>query len=543
MKPSKHDPIQIVHELGWDLPLSIYEHIKRHIDPLQDLLPDCGQCLPDDQTIYHRDGYHWAPGAFDCVMRHHAPQVIDNNDNFALIRLILDDSMLGEETKRFELYARTRELKVMTGIDQLIEEVGQDMMANPESLYDLACWMATESIDREPVKLGLALLSLFPEKPIEPLLRIFGRHEEFTRYCEVATSNWEESRRLDLIKELLPHVSGWGLVSLVQRLAGTPDREIQDWMVRDAGRKSSYLRQYVAFTIATTGNLRDALLANEVSYHVLRSAGNILTALIEIEKCHRTEPNSRYPGIHQYHDAPIVMQRYLFHMEKQAQSVFDVVYMGATLNFLSDSYADWTVREDMGFTDSLVRHLRTQVQDILHDKEWYALVYEGLESSSDEEYMHAVQAANLLEIRDLMINVTRYKQISVDRVSRTMGSSDRIRRNNDNYLEEAKDLIRLATLPRDFSARDLKAGYRYRVPFFQSDFQKYPDQAAILIEIAISRNNRQHRQQGLEMLDIWGYENWPRSVLNALLVAAQIETAPDLQKKIAKLIDGLALAD
>jgi len=72
------------------------------------------------------------------------------------------------------------------------------------------------------------------------------------------------------------HVTGWGRVHLVERLAKTEDAEIKEWLLRE-GFRNSVMYEYLAYIAATTGGLNDALhqliqdpLDREVAKHGVR---------------------------------------------------------------------------------------------------------------------------------------------------------------------------------------------------------------------------------------------------------------------------------
>ncbi|CAE7384119.1 unnamed protein product, partial [Symbiodinium sp. CCMP2456] len=462
--------------LAWELPPTIYQHIQQHIHPEQFGLTEGGSALPDDWAIQQRDGHRWVPGAFDSMLQH-APAEVIGEVNEELVQLILDDVMLGMPGRRERLYEMVRNDKVAGTLNELVQMVGDATMPEDDTLFELAMWLATESRDREPVKLGLGLLSLFPHKPIEEVVLVLGRHDEFTRACDLTMQHWDVARRTEVIRQLLPHLSGWGLQALVQRVAGTENREIQQWMIQDGGRRSGFLRQYMAHTLATTGNLRDALLSSEVDTEVLRSAGYILSALIEIERGTRGKEHRILLGIHDYADGPVVMQRFMFHMQKHASTVFDLNFVGSDV------------------------------------------VRQGLANDDDDTYVYAVSAVNLLQLAEAAVDMNRYQQINLRRASMMIGSNDELVDEAQQYFEKVKDLARLANTPRVDTPMRSPNGYRYEVPFRPEDFQRYPDQAEAMIAFLMDRPVAQMRKRALEMLEIWGEANWPESI-QQLLVAA-----------------------
>ncbi len=70
------------------------------------------------------------------------------------------------------------------------------------------------------------MIGLFPANDARELLLALGRHEEFTLYSAVALLSSEDDPERRLY-ELARHVSGWGRIQTIERLAGTQDEEIR----------------------------------------------------------------------------------------------------------------------------------------------------------------------------------------------------------------------------------------------------------------------------------------------------------------------------
>ena len=104
-------------------------------------------------------------------------------------------------------------------VDPLIASLTQRPV-NTEGLHDLGVWLATTSPDREPVKLGIAFLGVSKLGDAIGVVRLLGRHEEFTLYAAVAFRNGLVDPEPELFV-LAQHVDGWGRIQLVERIADT----------------------------------------------------------------------------------------------------------------------------------------------------------------------------------------------------------------------------------------------------------------------------------------------------------------------------------
>ncbi|PQO31157.1 hypothetical protein C5Y96_12450 [Blastopirellula marina] len=528
--------------LAWKLPPTILQHLQDHIDTKQVGFTDGGLSLPDDARIFQEDGHAWVPGAFDSMMQYAPAEIVGEPDE-AIIQLILDDVMMGMPGKRDALYERVRSTKVAGTLPELVQAIGDATMLGSDGVYELGKWLVSQSRDREPVKLGLGLLSLVPEKPIEDLLLVVGRHDEFTRGCIFAMQHWETPRREALIAKLLPHVSGWGLVPLVEQVKETYDRGIQDWMLREGGRRAGILIQYVAMTLATTGNLRDALLSDEVEPDVLESGGCVLTALIDIERSLRTKPQAHLESIHDYADAPVTVQRYLFHMQKHSKTVRDLSVIASIRAFLDDGDADWMLREDLGWSESLVQQMRDNANEILARSTWHDVVYTALASEDNDAYLYAVSGANLLKMTDAHIDVKRIQEINIRRASKMIGSNEQVVDEVQMYFARVPDLVRIANTPRTGPPQRSRAGYQYSVPFRQDDLLAYPDQTEAMVEFLLGQSKHRMRKQALEIFDIWGKENWTEAAYQRLELALDVEADDELRMLMQNLINGLTIDD
>ncbi|MEW4563795.1 hypothetical protein AB1K70_14775 [Bremerella sp. JC770] len=534
-----HDPAIA---LPWELPCSIYQHLQNHTQSYTHELTPGGLSLPDDERILEEDGHAWVPGAFDNMMQYAPAEVVGEPDE-ALIQLILDDVLMGLPGKREELYQHARSIKIGPTLPELVRAISDATMLGADRVYELGHHLATESLDREPVKLGLGLLSLVPEQPTDDLLLVLGRHDEFTRGCILAMQHWDAPRREALISKLLPHVAGWGLVPLIQQVEETSDRTIADWMLREGGRRADFMIQFVAMTLATTGNLHDALLSDEVDSDVLESSGRVLTALMDIERSLRSKPQAGQKCIHDYPNAPVVVQRFLFHMQKQAKTAKDLSYVGSIRAFLEDGEADWMLREDLGWSEELVSEMRTTANEIIQWPTWPDEIHRALACEDNEMYLYAVGDANLLKMTDAQVDMNRVQEINIRRASKMIGTNAQIIEETRQYFESFKDLVRIASTPRTGPPQRSPAGYSYSVPYRQEDLLAYPDQTEAMIEFLLERHKPDSRRQALESLEIWGQENWTDAAHQILDTAHSKETDDQLRRLMQNLLDGLTLDD
>lgn len=201
-------------------------------------LPEEASELPD-QDVYFRDSeIRWVSGGMDGAIGHLASSEDDDRPErvFALIKDALDRPSPETEGR---LYARLMEGRTLGFVDGLADLLADDPTIDGRRLAGLALWLATGSPDREPVKLGIALLGLVQGPSRTDLVVTLGRHDEFTLFAMVAIGNTlPEAERDRVLWGLAREVDGWGRVQLVRHLADSADPEIERWLLREGYRNS-----------------------------------------------------------------------------------------------------------------------------------------------------------------------------------------------------------------------------------------------------------------------------------------------------------------
>ncbi|NUT04049.1 MAG: hypothetical protein HOV76_11260 [Hamadaea sp.] len=133
--------------------------------------------LPDEEHVAGR--VKFAAGAWDGVISHHA-----GGEESAVGGLFaaVEAASTGRwrTRRRFErLYERAKDPDLLGAIDPLLGRIrGSDI--GGWRLHTVAMRLATASAHRGPVKLGIALLGLFPADLHREVLLTLGRHDEFT---------------------------------------------------------------------------------------------------------------------------------------------------------------------------------------------------------------------------------------------------------------------------------------------------------------------------------------------------------------------------
>ncbi|WP_169792499.1 hypothetical protein [Actinoplanes rectilineatus] len=143
---------------------------------------------------------------------------------------------------------------------------------DPGPLRHLGRRLVETGARREAVILGILLLGAARDDRDRDLLLLIGTLETFTLYAVTALAD------AAAVHDLGRRVTGWGRIHAVNRLAGSTDQRIRDWLLRD-GYRNDVMDEYTAYTAATTGDLAGALSAATIDDALMSGAGGILLAL------------------------------------------------------------------------------------------------------------------------------------------------------------------------------------------------------------------------------------------------------------------------
>ncbi|MFE3000280.1 hypothetical protein ACFXG4_35430 [Nocardia sp. NPDC059246] len=174
------------------------------------------------------------------------------------------------------LHDRLAEYRALDVADDLAREL-RTREVPAADLRSLARRLLENGTRRNAVALGIVMLGVAGDHRDRELLLLLGSLEDLTLYAAVALANSQQNRDT-AVYELAQRVDGWGRIHAVERLAGTQDPEIKNWLLR-TGFRNRILNEYLAHLAATTGDLHTALLAPDVDAELLDSTADLLAAL------------------------------------------------------------------------------------------------------------------------------------------------------------------------------------------------------------------------------------------------------------------------
>lgn len=358
---------------------SIYEHIRAHLPADGPGLLPGGNRLPDDGFL--PDGARGvAPGASDSL---------NNQPIFLQPRVEETESILlalMELSRRPSISNRRRLEGVMRGrrcirvIDPLLEAVQGDSRVHQASLYPEIRRLLVETHWREVAKLCIALLGLYRQADDVPMLRTFGRHEEFTLFAAVALGHILTDP-VPCWLEMAQVVSGWGKVHLVGRLVKhTEWPEVRYWLLRH-GCANVVDDNLNAHAIATACRLDQTLDRPVIDADLLEGARRILNGLLEAGPA---------PGLEAYPEGGVACLHWVRALEGRASRLAEFLTVSNLLQWMEDPEHTWP-------TD-LVAELRERMLRILRDDRWPAMALDRLEHPDPVEAWTARDAARRLEL-------------------------------------------------------------------------------------------------------------------------------------------------
>jgi hypothetical protein len=276
--------------------------------------------LPDEV----RDPRHisWSAGSRDGVSRHFGVAAAEDDTVGAVVGAVTRLARRSTGHRAARLYGLISRIETLEYVDRVLPYMGGGGIDSVR-LSEIGRWLATKAPDRSAVKFGIALMGTAQPVDME-VLKTPGAHDEFTLYVAVALSNANAGERA--LFELAKRVHGWGRVQSVERLAGTTDPAIQQWMITE-GYRNSIMYEYLAATCATTGRLAEALATAEIDDELIRSAGELIAAILVGEP-------GQPPG--EYVDLVPTIRSYLTHLTSRIGTLIDRQVVVTIRHFLED---------------------------------------------------------------------------------------------------------------------------------------------------------------------------------------------------------------
>jgi hypothetical protein len=510
----------------------IEEHLARHGDCAQIDLP-----LPDEARSLRPGGICWAAGAIDGVMSHHSGALLEGEEDdlaeemAGVLLEVLDEVDDQRLARLYHLLSGANALEV---VDPLLEQIGQQL-PDDDKLFDrlaeLAEWLVRRAPDREPVKLGMALLGRFCGERHRDLFVTLGSHEELTLYAAVALASSLADPSQPLW-ELAKRVHGWGRIHAVERLVTSTDPAIRRWLLCE-GYKNEILTEYLAFTCATAGGLFDALAEAEVQGDLLDAAGELIEALVA---------GGPAEDIDDYEDGAAVVELYLQHLSKvEAPALEHLVTVGTVLGFVASAAGDAEERAKRGWNRERVAHVAELAEAFIARPSWEPQVLAALDQLGDEGRFHlAARASSLVGIDPWPHHFRRLTSCDAEDIwYHAMETDDRAR--VERVVGEALrrlPLSEIASGPADDIGLGPDRGAHRALDHVLTGLLSFPGLGWELVAVALQSPVVRNRHGALKVLEAWPRERWPEEARGALERASECEVCADLRIELMQLIRG-----
>lgn len=533
-KPQRPESAEDLPSMPWDNRPSLYQHVKQHLAVGKSGLAGGGRDLPDEEQVRGESQIRWAPGAADGVLTHHMGTGGMEDDAKRAVELII--AYCGQPTalNKAALYNQLIGKSVVSLIDHVIEAVVSRNDVNHDRLYELAHWLATQAPDREPVKLGIALLGLYREPRNLEVFQTLGRHDEFTLFAAVAIGNASDDPE-ELLWDLARNVEGWGRVHLVERLSDTTRPEVKKWLLRE-GFRNAVLVEYVACICARAGGLLAAISEDRCDRELLAGAGEIIEALL------RKGPAE---DIDSYEDGILVVEHYLRHMSQEANTLGDLLTVASIKSFVDQEDDElWESRTELGWTTEKRQAISRSSEEIIGRPRWLTLTRELLTSADDAVFDEANRAAKLLGIDTWDYHWARLQEQPLNPGRWYHGTNERNPerfRMVADFAERSLPLNQIATGPGN--EMGLGPGWEAdsSLGFVLQELGAHPGIGVVLVRAALQSRVIRSRNVALRVLHEWGKQNWSAGLSEALQRAIDVEPVDDVRARMVRVLQGQPL--
>ncbi len=512
--------------LPWVGKESIYNYIKRNLNS-EGKLPIEYEELPDSTEFYEGKPIRWVSGAMDGVMGHHAGSGEEKDKIIGISKLLRQQVAKPSNATRRETYIAFMDDGILGYIDPLLELLSKQSDLNLQVLYDEAKWFAKEGAHRGVVKMGIAILGLFNCEKEEELLMTLGKHEEFTLFVSVAIKNGSTDSNQKLFK-LAKCVHGWGKIHLVERLEANTE-EIKDWL-RKHGCYNSIMSEYLAYTCAVKGNLKDALESQCIDYELYKGAGTIIAALIA---------GGPAEDIDDYDESMPVIKNYLRHSLIHCNTLSDFLVVSDIKDFLKQEDEIWEKRLESGWNKETRDSCLEECKKIISQNHWEDAIWNELGSEDNYKKYCATRAARVL-------GVDTWQQLFAELHAKPLDSGlyyELMRTDNKErvkklvaFAEENLPLKDIATGPGTESGFGPDFMAHGCLDFLLQDLDKYEGVGKKLILTGLKSTVIRNRNMALKALEAWNKNNWPEGTLEALEELLKIEPDAGVRNRVGDIL-------
>lgn len=457
----------------------------------------------------------WSAGALDGVTSHHTGLSTDRPGIGALAKRMVTVANDPDAASLRSLYDRINDGSVLATIDVLIAELfgdqyGEELVdamavgvGHEATLADLGLWLATTAPDREPTKLGIALLGMTGAmstdapnaKDTVSTVVDLGRHDEFTLFSVVALKNGHPDPNPQLFA-LAQATTGWGRVQSVSHMGPTDDPEVKEWLIRGRGYHNTIMDEYLALTAAEIGDLAGTL-EDEPDRELLNSVGGLFDALCS--------PHSPSAGLEAYEGGARSAERYVEILEGGPHT--ERLDLGGAIALRRWLQSETEVTWPPGKADGLAHRLDSYVSR----PEWEQLLLQDLHGDDPDAYRNAEHLARAVGIRTYDHNVRWLKTHPTD----TYVWFQAWQQGGDEHAAELAELVRQSIdvdALASGASNDLGMGAQYAendvLTTALSALGSHPNVGRDLLDSGLQSPVVRTRRAAVGLLASWGITGW-----------------------------------
>ena len=520
-------------EIPWESRPSIYAFILVNTDQAGKFSPKENLDLPDEPLISKSGRVRFMAGAMDGISSHQMGREKDTAKSKETAQLILSIAKRDRLSDKIKLYQSILKDEILSRLDTVLQNLVTLKTPITVPLENFAKWLTTQAPDRSAVKLGIALLGVIGKKENLEIVQNLGKCDEFTLFSAVALQKMAPEPEMELWK-LAKQLDGWGRIQIVERLEGTVNPQIQNWLLRE-GYKNSVMYEYLAYICAETGRLKEALSNPQSDDALLLSAGEIIEALI-------TGGPAR--GIHDYQDAPQTLSLFLERVKPKANRLEDFLVVEAIAGYLK-SLDSPDKFEKQGWTEEKRAALLKTCTEIKNQPQWKKRIEDGLSSESPHQFNQADRTAQILGLDTWN---QRWKRLQAHPLESGEWYSV-MKQANESRIEAIVSLAESA-LPLENIGRgpalDMGLGTEYKVhgclDFILQELGKFPQKGSRLVAVGLKSPVIRNRNFALKVLSKWGEANWDQILKKALQEAAAAEPDEAVKKRIHQVLNGMPVS-
>lgn len=503
----------------WGNAPSIYLHIRDNPN---------NSDLPDEKRETNK--IRFAPGAWDGVMSHHmgsgGPQKL--SDRADKVEQALENLLRHSTNENLKaLYEAVTSEQMYPLADELMKRAAERVPRVQNEVAAIGRYFAVGADHREATKFGIILLAVAGDKSDIKTLETLARHDEFTLFAAVASTRLVDDPE-QCMWRLAQNVHGWGRIQLVERLDGTANPEIQNWMVRQ-GFRNSVMNNYLAVICARTGKLHEVLMERSIDPALLDSSADLLSAILE---------GGPSADMDDYEYAAQSLTGYLDQLTWAVNPKLEhFVTVHEILKFL-DHEPRWEGTLANGWSLELRNQLRELCKSILARDSWRSQVQQELESEDGHRFNLADIAADILKINTWELHFQKVRRNPLGSSwFRLMQLTDDS--NIDRVLSFAGSVLpldKIATGPADALGLGPEFQAEQALDWVLQDLLRFPGRGWPLIKAGLQSRVVRNRNMALKALLAWPREQWPAEAYSLLQQASRREPNEDLRQRLSQAV-------